>query len=145
MESLTPTQDRVLALISAGFSATEAARQAGVHRHTVANWLQSEDFCTALALARAEKQMLYCDQAEALAAEALQNLTALMRDPTALPSVRLRAAIAVLEHSRKLLPSLVLPEPDEPPPAPGEPKNKTMSKNVQPEAPPSQPAPQVEA
>ena len=46
--SLTPAQDQVLALIAAGFSATLAAREADVHRHTVANWLKTEEFRSAL-------------------------------------------------------------------------------------------------
>ena len=104
MSSLKPIQERVLALIGAGFTATSAARQVGVHRHTVANWLQSEEFQAGLEDARATKQLLYWDQAEALAGKALANLSTLMDDPKVPPSVRIRATIATLEHARAFLP-----------------------------------------
>ena len=39
--SLTPQQEQVLALISAGSSITVAAQSAGVHRNTIYNWLRS--------------------------------------------------------------------------------------------------------
>src|SRR5947209_3497992 len=130
--SLTPAQDQVLALIAAGFSATLAARQAGVHRHTVANWLKTEEFRSALDRARSEKQLLYADQAETMAAQAIANLTNLMIHPDVPAAVRLKATIAMLDQARKLLPAgstLVIPD--------RVPASETMSKNVQSEPQPS--------
>jgi hypothetical protein len=86
LSSLKPIQERVLALIAAGFTATSAARQAGVHRHTVANWLHSQEFQAGLEEARATKQLLYWDQAEALAGKALANLCLLMDNPKVPPA-----------------------------------------------------------
>lgn len=131
--SLSPAQDRVLELITSGFSATAAARQAGVHRNTVANWLQDEAFCAALEKARAAKLVLYRDQAEALAAKAIANLSRLMDDSHASPMVRLKATVAMLDHTRKFLPSdtgLMLPEPPQPAATP-EPENEPMHKTAQ--------------
>jgi hypothetical protein len=116
-QSLTPTQDQVLALISAGFTITAAAAQVGVHRNTVANWLHSDEFQTVLAEARYRKQLLYLDEAEALAARALARLTNLMDDPEVPAHVRLKATITVLDHARRFLSSdsasVVLPETTE--------------------------------
>ncbi len=38
---LTPAQEQVLTLIAAGVTVTGAAREAGIHRNTVGNWLRS--------------------------------------------------------------------------------------------------------
>jgi hypothetical protein len=136
--TLTPKQDQVLALISAGFSTIAAAQQAGIHRNTVANWLRSEQFKSALADARNEKQLLYWDQAEILAAEAIADLRKLKDDPQAPAAVRLRAIMAVLDHARKFIvflptePGLVLPDPAGLPAEPA-PISETVHKNAQPE------------
>src|ERR1035441_7264025 len=45
---LTPAQQRVLALLSAGSTATAAAQFVGVHRNTAWNWLRSTAFRDAL-------------------------------------------------------------------------------------------------
>lgn len=37
---LTPTQQRVLALLSTGSTANAAARSVGVHRNTIGNWVR---------------------------------------------------------------------------------------------------------
>ena len=84
--SLTSTQDQVLAMIAAGFTATAAAERAGVHRNTIAYWLRSEEFRTALEKARGEKEILYWDQAEALAAEAVNHLRSMMYDAPPAPA-----------------------------------------------------------
>jgi len=67
MASLSPLQDQVLALIASGSTAAAAARQAGVHRHTIANWLKSQEFRQNLDWARTQKRKIYADEAEALA------------------------------------------------------------------------------
>src|SRR5579862_8626981 len=102
--NLSPKQDQVLALITSGFSATVAAERAGVHRNTVVNWLRSEEFCEALRQARREREILFWDQCNDLATEAIQALRQLMNDPAAPPSVRFKAAKALLEHAQRYLP-----------------------------------------
>jgi DNA-binding CsgD family transcriptional regulator len=113
---LTPNQEKVLALIAAGYSATAAAQQAGIHRNTVANWLKVDAFRKALAQSRYEKQLLYWDQAQAVVVEALNHLRTLMYDSAVQPNVRLNATKALLQQVNTYLPSepgLVLPEPAE--------------------------------
>ena len=102
--SLTAQQQQVLALIASGFNATTAAEHAGVHRNTIAYWLRSEEFREALESARGEKEILYWDQAEVLAAEAIQKLRALADDPQSPATVRLRATLAMLDHAQRFLP-----------------------------------------
>jgi transposase-like protein len=104
LPDLTTIQLEVLASISAGSTATAAAQQAGVHRNTVANWLRSTEFRSALFRARAEKSLLYQDQAEALAAEAVNGLRRMMQDMNLPAMVRLRATIALLDHAAFRLP-----------------------------------------
>src|SRR5579863_8880674 len=103
-QNLTPNQDQVLVLITSGFSATAAAERAGVHRNTVVNWLRSEEFCEALRQARREREILFWDQCNDLATEALQALRQLMNDHATPPSVRFKAAKALLEHAQRYLP-----------------------------------------
>ncbi|MGA2133406.1 MAG: SEC-C metal-binding domain-containing protein [Bryobacteraceae bacterium] len=113
---LTPNQEKVLAFIAAGYSATAAAQQAGVHRNTVSNWLKVEAFRKGLEQARLEKQILFWDQAAAMAAECLNNLRIVANDPTALPSLRFRATKTILDHVTQYLPgdsALLLPDPPE--------------------------------
>ncbi|HLY16626.1 MAG TPA: hypothetical protein VKR61_05350 [Bryobacteraceae bacterium] len=141
--SLTTPQQQVLALIACGFTATIAAHHAGVHRNTVANWLRTEHFRSALEQARADKDLLYRDQAETLAASAIESLRILMTDPGVSDFIRLRATVALLNHTAKFLQGsgavMVLPKSadeilksvhkDAQPPTPAEPE-------PQPSAPP---------
>jgi hypothetical protein len=141
MPSLTPQQDKVLNLIASGLSATAAARQAGVHRHTVANWLKLDEFCEALEMARHHKQILLWDQALALVSEAVADLRQLKQDPAASPSVRLRAIALLLKHGQMHLPGdsvgMGLPDPPEPgpqdaaSPQPVPAPNQIMDQNIE--------------
>ena len=130
--SLTISQDQVLALISAGFTASAAAQHAMIHRNTISNWLQTSEFRSALERARAEKALLYRDEAEALAAEALSALRAMLTDPSAPASVRCKAAVAMLNHATELMPDPVVVHP--------QPIPEIVHKNAQSETP--QPAPE---
>jgi len=123
--SLTPTQEQVLALIAAGFTTAAAAQKAGVHRNTVTNWLHQDDFRSALERARSDKALLYEDQAETLAAEALAALRAIIADPGMPPAVRLKATIAMLDRSASLPPQAA---PDT---QPSRPAPKMLPKNAQ--------------
>jgi DNA-binding CsgD family transcriptional regulator len=60
---LTPAQETVLSLISAGSTTVAAAEAAGVHRNTVLNWRRnSAHFRAALCRAREEKGLFWRDQ-----------------------------------------------------------------------------------
>jgi len=97
MNTLTPPQEQVLALISAGSSISQAAQSAGIHRNTIHNWVRSAlSFRVAMAEARAAKALFWREQAEELAAAALDTIRAIMTDPKAPASVRLKAAQSIL-------------------------------------------------
>jgi hypothetical protein len=80
---LTPAQQRVLALLSAGSTATFAARFVGVHRNTVGNWLRSTTFREALIQTRRDQDLAWRDQAKSLAGQALGAIQAVLADPQA--------------------------------------------------------------
>lgn len=113
--SLSTSQLQVLAYIATGATAVVAARVAGVHRNTVGNWLHNDEFRTALREARERKAVLFEDQAEIVAAEAFAALRAIASDPKAAPSVRLRAAVAMLDRAAMAPPPVpaAFPNPQE--------------------------------
>jgi hypothetical protein len=91
----TQTQQRVLALMSAGSTATAAARSVGVHRNTVGNWLRSSVFREALADARRVQDIAWREQAASLAGQAIGAIQAILADPQTPAAVRLEAALAI--------------------------------------------------
>ena len=94
---LTPAQETVLSLISAGSTTVAAAEAAGVHRNTVLNWRRnSAHFRAAFCRAREEKVLFWRDQNEQLAAAAIEALRSILADPKAPASIRLKAALHVL-------------------------------------------------
>ena len=95
---LTATQEHVLAHIANGATHTAAAASAGVHRNTVHNWLSSPAFCQALAQAQYQNACFWHDQAKALAQTAMETLRALLTNPDTRDSVRLKAALAILDR-----------------------------------------------
>ncbi|MGA2136175.1 MAG: SEC-C metal-binding domain-containing protein [Bryobacteraceae bacterium] len=120
--ALTPIQLNVLDRIAAGATATAAAREAGVHRNTVANWIHTETFQAALRKARHTRDLLLFDAAHPLMYRAVAELLKLLEDPKSSPFVRLRAATALFDRAARY----VLPEPEElaqpsVPPAPAAP------------------------
>ena len=94
---LTATQEHVLAHIANGATHTAAAASAGVHRNTVHNWLNAPAFCQALAQAQYQNACFWHDQAKELAATAMETLRDLLANPDTRDSVRLKAALAILE------------------------------------------------
>ena len=92
---LTPAQQRVLALLSAGSTATAAAQFVGVHRNTVGNWLRSTAFRDALIETRRDQDLAWREQARSLAGQALGAIQAVLADPQAPAAVRLEAALAI--------------------------------------------------
>jgi hypothetical protein len=110
---LTPPQEQVLALISAGSTISHAAESAGIHRNTVHNWINSSpQFRLAIAGAREAKAFYWRDQAEQLAASAIETIRAILTDASTPPAVRLRAAQSILN-----LVTTPPPPPPEPDPA----------------------------
>jgi transposase-like protein len=95
---LTPPQLQVVDALSNGASVTDAAAQAGIHRNTIANWrLNSPDFREALAIAHHDRAVLYRDRAVDLADLAFEAIRTVLTDPKSSPSIRLRAAIFIID------------------------------------------------
>ena len=95
--SLSPPQEQVLALISAGSFITAAAQTAGIHRNTIYNWIRTDPaFRLVLADAREAKALYWRDQAEQHASLAVHTIRAIMADPFAPASARLKAAQTIL-------------------------------------------------
>jgi hypothetical protein len=94
-DRLTPAQQRVLALLSAGSTAATAAQAVGVHRNTVGNWGRSSVFREALNQARRDHELAWREQAASLTSLATDAIQAILADPQTPAAVRLRAALAV--------------------------------------------------
>jgi transposase-like protein len=97
--TLPPIQAQVIAALAKGQTVTAAAREAGIHGATIHNWIRTEpDFKTALENSQSEYVAALADEMRELSALALTTLRSLLADPTTPPSVRLRAALAVLQR-----------------------------------------------
>jgi transposase-like protein len=100
--NLTDAHYKVLNHLLAGISISDAARAAGVHRNTVTNWRrQVPAFAQLLNEALNERALLFREQTEALAFKAIDVLRTILHNEGASPSVRLRAALAVLKIAAK--------------------------------------------
>lgn len=111
--SLSPVQEQVLAAIAAGASTTAAAAQAGVHRNTVANWRRSSQiFQSALAQAHYDRALQVHELAVALAGDAVAAIQSILNDPKTPPSVRLKAALAILQQAATPPPEPPATRPD---------------------------------
>jgi hypothetical protein len=96
--NLSPIQHHVLSLLAQGVSTTEAAAAAGVHRNTVGTWRRTNPaFARELEFAARERSMFWHDQAAALAEKAVAVLSEILDDKSASPSLRLRAALKVID------------------------------------------------
>ena len=97
--TLSPAQARVVVALAQGLSVTAAAREAGVHRDTIYQWLRNQpEFETAVENARAEYVAILADGVRDLAARALETLKELLDDPHTPPAVRLKTALAILQR-----------------------------------------------
>jgi hypothetical protein len=96
--NLTDVQYNVLNYLASGHSISEATRAAGVQRNTVTNWrYEVPEFAALFQEALAERALIFREQADALVGKALSALRTILIDDEASPSVRLRAALAVLK------------------------------------------------
>lgn len=109
---LSPVQATVLQALSQGATITKAAQSASIHLSTIDEWLQEDArFAAAFRQSREDYIQTLRDQVQNLSALALTTLQSLLEDPKTPPSVRLRAALAVLEHPRFPDQSWNLPAP----------------------------------
>ena len=93
----SPQQLTALDALSNGATITEAAAQAGVHRNTIGNWRRETiAFQMALANAHYDKALFFREKAEAMAGLAFDAIQSILTDPQASPSVRLKAALVIV-------------------------------------------------
>jgi transposase-like protein len=94
---LTPQQIEVIDALSSGVTMTAAADQVGIHRNTLSNWRRkSLPFQHAFAHAQYDRALLFRERSEELADIAAQAVREILSDPNTAPSVRLRAALAIM-------------------------------------------------
>ncbi len=93
------SQQKFVALIATGSTATEAAAATGVHRNTVLNWLRSPVFAETYQRACRRRSAAFTKQAEALAIESFAAIRAIIADPQMPPAVRLKAALAMIDRA----------------------------------------------
>ena len=99
-EVLSRQQPQVIDALTDGVNVTDAAAQAGVHRNTIANWRRNSLFFReALAEAQYDRALLFRDQTERRLDLALETLDAVLIDPKASPSTRLKAAMFIIEKA----------------------------------------------
>jgi transposase-like protein len=99
---LSAPQLEVICALSSGATLSAAAEQAGIHRNTILNWRRNSlPFQIALADAQYDRAQLIREKAEALADLAIQTIQDILTDPKASASVRLKAALAILNLSTK--------------------------------------------
>jgi len=95
---ISSQQLAVICALSDGASVSAAAEQAGVHRNTINNWRRNSPyFQKALADAQYDRALLFRERAEALAELAFQAIHEILTNPKTPPSVRLRAALAIMQ------------------------------------------------
>jgi len=96
---LSPAQAQVIAALVLGKTISAAARQVGIHRTTIHHWRRNQPaFRAAVHRARREYVELLNDQLRELASGALETMHKLLDDPATPSTVRLRAALAILER-----------------------------------------------
>ena len=97
---LSAQQIAVIDALSNGVTATEAAAQVGIHRNTISNWRRNDfAFQHAFADAQYDRALFHRERAESLADKAYAALEALLADPNTPATVRLKAALYILEKA----------------------------------------------
>ena len=97
---LSAQQIAVIDALSNGVTATEAAAQVGIHRNTISNWRRNDfAFQHAFADAQYDRALFHRERTELLAGKAYEALEALLADPNTPATVRLKAALYILEKA----------------------------------------------
>src|SRR5262249_15137153 len=102
--TLSPAQIGVLAMLASGATSRAAADASGVHRNTVSNWLNLPDFRDALAQAKYQTVLAIHEKAKELVTHAWRAIEMLVILPSTPASVRLKAALKILELASQPLP-----------------------------------------
>ncbi len=99
---LSAPQIEVICALSSGATLSAAAEQAGIHRNTILNWRRNSlPFQFALADAQYDRAQLIREKAESLVDLAIETIQDILTDPKASPSVRLKAALAIVNLATK--------------------------------------------
>src|SRR5215467_4461561 len=97
---LSSQQLQVIDALSDGATSTAAAAQAGIHRNTIANWRRNDlTFRAALGHAHYDRALVAREQYESRLDRALETIDDILADPKAPASVRLKAAISIVEKA----------------------------------------------
>ena len=95
---LTSQQLQVICALSSGATVTNAAAEAGIHRNTITNWRRNEPaFQEALGHAHYDRALLFREKMEALVPLAVHILKDLLVNPETPATVRLKAALTILQ------------------------------------------------
>jgi hypothetical protein len=97
-DGLAPLQAQVAAALASGATVSAVAAQTDVHRSTIHNWLKEPAFRQAVDQARKDYAESLRAQLAELSGLALDTIRQVLTDPKTPASVRLRAAMAVLER-----------------------------------------------
>jgi hypothetical protein len=102
----TAQQQQVLVFLAQGKSINAAAAAAGIHRNTIANWRRSsETFRHHWHIMQYEQAMHWRDELQSIAQIAVDAVLKTLTDEKTPPTVRLRAALAVLDKVTAVPPS----------------------------------------
>jgi hypothetical protein len=96
--TLTPQQHRIITLLAAGNSLTQAAAAEDIHRNTIGYWRRTVPaFARELEFAIREQRLYWHEQATSLAPLAIQVIEECLTHPDSSPSLRFRAATFLLK------------------------------------------------
>jgi hypothetical protein len=96
--TLTPQQHRIVTLLAAGNTLTEAAAAENIHRNTIGYWRRTVPaFARELEFAVREQRLYWHEQATSLAPVAIQVIEDCLTNPNSSPSLRFRAATFLLK------------------------------------------------
>ncbi|MBL8296635.1 MAG: SEC-C domain-containing protein [Bryobacterales bacterium] len=100
--NLTPIQAAAAIALGFGLQIPAVAAELKIHRTTLYNWAKNPLFFKAVESANAEFQKQFRLEIALLTRLALTNIQQILADTEASPSVRLKAALAVLKQDWKL-------------------------------------------
>src|SRR5690554_5476893 len=100
-EKLSRKQEQAIAALLMAPTIAEAANETGIGERTLFRWLQRDDFRRAYRLARQEAMRQAIARLQQAARDAVDTLSAVMRDDTVPATNRVAASRAVLEFALK--------------------------------------------
>ncbi|MBL8293685.1 MAG: SEC-C domain-containing protein [Bryobacterales bacterium] len=100
--NLTPIQAAAAIALGFGLEIPAVAAELKIHRSTLYNWAKNPLFFKSVETAQAQFEKQFRTQIAMLTRLALTNIQQILADTEASPSVRLKAALAVLKQDWKL-------------------------------------------